>query len=225
MLALCLRVGYGFYLLLRRDSCVAKRPPRSLYCEDPDPRLNRGVSMSQTDEECVRLSLNGHPEAFEPLVGRYWGPLLSHLTGRLGDRESAEEAAQEAFVRSFVGLKELRKPASFFSWLFGIADRVAKEQQRARRRNERQTEPRWEEVVQQAQSHDYDLEQAIAALPDPYRQVILLRYYGNMSCAQVAEGLAIPLGTVTKRLSRAYAMLRLSLGRVHEPQRSSEVQR
>jgi len=181
--------------------------------------------MSQTDEECVKLSLDGHPEAFEPLVGRYWAPILSYLAGRLGDRDWAEEAAQEAFVRSFLGLKELRKPASFFPWLFGIADRVVKEQWRARRRNEQRNDPPWEEVVQRAQTHDHDLERAIADLPEPYRQVILLRYYGNMSCAQVAEGLAIPLGTVTKRLSRAYAMLRASLARVHEPQQSSEVQR
>jgi RNA polymerase sigma-70 factor (ECF subfamily) len=181
--------------------------------------------MTQTDEECVKLSLNGHPEAFEPLVGRYWAPLLSYLAGRLRDREWAQEAAQEAFVRSFLGLKGLRKPASFFSWLFGIADRVVKEQQRARRRNEQRSDPPWQEVVQHAQSQDYDLERAVAALPEVYRQVILLRYYGNLSCAQVAEGLAIPLGTVTKRLSRAYAMLRVSLREVHEPQQSSEVQR
>ncbi len=181
--------------------------------------------MSQTDEECVKLSLDGHPEAFEPLVGRYWGPLLSYLAGRLRDREWAEEAAQEAFVRSFLGLRGLKKPGSFFSWLFGIADRVVKEQLRARRRAEWQDDQPWQSVVQDAQSHDYDLEGAIAALPEAYRQVILLRYYGNMSCAQVAQGLAIPLGTVTKRLSRAYAMLRTSLSDVQEPRQNPEVQR
>ena len=174
--------------------------------------------MTQTDEECVKLSLDGHPEAFEPLVGRYWAPLLSYLAGRLGDRGWAEEAAQEAFVRSFLCLKGLRKPASFFSWLFGIADRVVKEQQRARWRNRQPGDLPSQGVVRQTQSNDYDLERAVATLPEPYRQVILLRYYGKLSCAQVAERLAVPLGTVTKRLSRAYAMLRVSLG--NEPQQS-----
>ena len=42
-------------------------------------------------------------------------------------------------------------------------------------------------------------------------QVVLLRYYGGCSCSQVAEKLGMPLGTVTKNLSRAYAMLRKSL--------------
>jgi RNA polymerase sigma factor (sigma-70 family) len=48
-------------------------------------------------------------------------------------------------------------------------------------------------------------------LPENYRQVILLRYYAEHSCRQIAEQLEIPLGTVTKTLSRAYAILRQSL--------------
>ena len=72
--------------------------------------------------------------------------------------------------------------------------------------------------------HDYDLEKAVAELAEPYRQVILLRYYGGMSCAEVAERLGMPLGTATKTLSRAYAMLRESLGRRGRSQELSEVQ-
>ncbi len=60
-------------------------------------------------------------------------------------------------------------------------------------------------------SNDFALERAIGELPDAYREVVLLRYYAGRSCSQVAEDLGIPLGTVTKRLSRAYAMLRESL--------------
>ena len=52
------------------------------------------------------------------------------------------------------------------------------------------------------------LEAAIAQLPEAYRKIILLRYYGGHSCNQIAERFNMPLGTVTKTLSRAYAMLR-----------------
>ena len=180
--------------------------------------------MPPTDKECVELSLNGQPEAFEPLVERYWAPLLSYLAGRLGDRGRAEEAVQEAFVRSYLGLRGLRKPEAFFSWLFGIADRVVMEQQRAQRGRQEMADISSEKPARGAQSHDYDLERAVAGLPEPYRQVILLRYYGDLSCAQVAERLAIPLGTATKRLSRAYAMLRGSLEGASLPRGSSEVQ-
>jgi RNA polymerase sigma factor (sigma-70 family) len=52
----------------------------------------------------------------------------------------------------------------------------------------------------------------MAVLPENHRQVILLRYYEGLSCQEVATRLAQPLGTVTKTLSRAYALLRQELG-------------
>ena len=55
------------------------------------------------------------------------------------------------------------------------------------------------------------MEEAIAVLPESYRQVILLRYYEGLSCQEVATRLGMPLGTVTKTLSRAYALLRQEL--------------
>jgi RNA polymerase sigma-70 factor (ECF subfamily) len=73
-------------------------------------------------------------------------------------------------------------------------------------------------------SQDYGLEAAIAELPESYRRVVLLRYYGDSSCSEVAEQLDMPLGTVTKTLSRAYAMLRKSLQQPNEAE-SYEVQK
>ena len=183
--------------------------------------------MSRTDEESIKLCLDGHPEAFKQLVTRYQAPLLSYLTGRLRDAEGAEEAAQEAFVRSYFALRKLKKPESFSSWLFGIANRVVKEQQRRQQRQRKFVKfVNWSSRRSASHSpqHDYDLEKAVAELAEPYRQVILLRYYGGMSCAEVAERLGMPLGTATKTLSRAYAMLRKSLGRPDRPQELSEVQ-
>ena len=58
---------------------------------------------------------------------------------------------------------------------------------------------------------EYPLEEVIAALPESYRQVILLRYYEGLSCQEIATRLEMPLGTVTKTLSRAYAQLRQEL--------------
>ena len=58
---------------------------------------------------------------------------------------------------------------------------------------------------------EYPLEEAMAALPETYRQVILLRYYEGLSCQEVATRLGTPLGTVTKTLSRGYALLRQAL--------------
>ena len=170
--------------------------------------------MSSSDRDDIRLSLDGHPEAFGRLVERYQGPLMSYLSGRLGDRERAEEVAQEAFVRSFFALKTLKKPESFFPWLFGVANRVLKEQYRAEVRHAKAVRLLAEETSTVSARHDIDLERAVAELDEPYRQVVLLRYYGGMSCDEVAQRLGVPLGTVTKQLSRAYGMMRASLSQM-----------
>ena len=58
---------------------------------------------------------------------------------------------------------------------------------------------------------EYPLEEAIALLPETHRRVILLRYYEGLSCEEIGQRLEMPLGTVTKTLSRAYALLREEL--------------
>jgi len=167
--------------------------------------------MGTSDKGCIERCLDGRPDDFRYLVRRYQGVLLAHLAGQLGSRDKAEEAAQEAFVRAYFGLEKLKKRESFFSWLLGIANRVAKEQQRSEQRRVQMAEVLSEEVPDPELSQDYGLERAVAALPPPYRQVVLLRYYGGCSCSDVAEQFGMPLGTVTKTLSRAYVMLRESL--------------
>ena len=168
--------------------------------------------MNLSDKEYVERCRDGHAEDFRVLVRRYQGPLFSYLAGRLGDHLQAEEAAQESFVRAFTSLKKLRKPESFYSWLLGIAGRVAREQFRALANRQRDREAA--EAMKMAatdSTEEYPLEEAIAALPESHRQVILLRYYERLSCQEVATRLDLPLGTVTKTLSRAYALLRQEL--------------
>jgi len=138
---------------------------------------------------------------------------MGYLVGRLRDRQEAEEIAQEVFVRSYIGLATLKKTSAFVPWLFGIANRVVKESRRAKGRERRL--PVSDDVpaalpVEQAVP-DETLQSSIAELDERYRQVIVLRYHGRMTCEQVAQVLDLPLGTVTKRLSRAYAMLREKL--------------
>ena len=168
--------------------------------------------MDLTDKEYVQRCRDGHPDDFRMLVRRYQGPLFAYLTNKLEDRFQAEEAAQESFVRAFQSLKKLRKPESFHSWLLGIAARVAQEQFRSRKRHQRDCEVAETMLPDPADSRDeYPLDEAIAALPETYRQLILLRYYDGLSCQQIAQRLEMPLGTVTKSLSRAYALLRQEL--------------
>lgn len=170
----------------------------------------------ETDRHYIARCLDGHRDDFRHLVVRYQKPLLAGIRARQVRLDVAEEAAQEAFVRAFTNLARLRKPESFFAWLLGIAYHVLQELHDRERRDragqarmavEHQVSPPSPEPSQA----DAALEAAIADLPDAYREVILLRFYGDCSCSEVADRLNIPLGTVTKRLSRAYEELRRRL--------------
>ena len=169
--------------------------------------------MTETDTYYIERCLDGHPDDFRYLVRRYQAVLLAQLAGKLGSKDRAEEAAQETLVRAYFNMDKLKRPESFFSWLLGIGNRVAKEHQRKDliRQQREAIRSFSEEAPSPEFSQDYALEAAIAELPEAYRKVILLRYYGEHSCSQIAERLDMPLGTVTKTLSRAYAMLRKSL--------------
>ena len=180
--------------------------------------------MELSDRHYVQSCRDGSPDEFRLLVDRYQRPLFAYLSGRLGNTSDAEEAAQESFVRAFLSLKKLRKPDSFYAWLLGIAGRVLQEQFRRRQRDERHRatlESLTEEEA--ASTPDYPLEEAIAALPENCRQVLLLHYYEGLPCHEVGRRLGMPLGTVTKTLSRAYALLRQELQqRESEPGTSTQ---
>lgn len=175
--------------------------------------------MVENDKECVQLCLKGKPEAFRQLVERYETFLIKHLYARLGDSNEAAEAAQETFVRAYVALAKLKKADSFSSWLLGIANRVVMESRRAQRRRAASFDahglPELQASEDESQDHhEVELKVAVASLPSVQRQVILMRFYNGQSCAEISRVLGVSLGTVTSRLSRAYALLREAM-RMH----------
>ncbi len=167
--------------------------------------------MPENDGFYIQRCLDGHPDDFRHLVRRYKGPLMGHLAGQLGSRDSAEEAMQEVFVRCYFGLSTLEKPKSFFAWMLGVANNVVKEHMRDKQRQRQTTEKLARIPTTTNTGHDRPLAKAIARLDDFYRQLILLRYYGGHSCKDISDMMAVPIGTVTKSLSRAYARLRETL--------------
>jgi RNA polymerase sigma-70 factor (ECF subfamily) len=171
---------------------------------------------SDSDRYVIERCLDGHRDDFRHLVERYQRPLVAGMRARRVGPEEAEEAAQEAFVRAFERLATLRKPDSFFSWLLGIGYHVLDEAADHKRRERAglaraAAESRTASEGPADRSGDADLERALSGLAAPLREVILLRFYGDFSCGEMAERLGVPLGTVTKRLSRAYEELRTRL--------------
>lgn len=167
--------------------------------------------MDTPDLTYITRCRNGAADDFRFLVRRYEGPVFAFVSTRISDRALAREAVQEAFVRAYFALDRLEKPEAFHSWLLGIARRVASEFHRTRTR--RQEVPEQTDAGATAPDlggpeENDPLDEAIAALPEAQRQMILLRYFERLSCQEIADRLRVPLGTVTKTLSRAYTELR-----------------
>jgi RNA polymerase sigma-70 factor, ECF subfamily len=198
---------------------VTKRLSLALYCESSNSSQFFEISMTRSDLYYLKRCLDGHPDEYRFLIGRYKSVLMAHLTGKLGNRSLAEEAAQETFVRAYFGLPRLKKRKSFYPWLLGIGNRVAQEQLRAAKKFTNGDCVEHQEARPEINSDRPELEHAIAQLSDSNREVVLLKYYADHSCSQISEKLDIPIASVTKRLSRAYSQLRQLLKCENEVQK------
>jgi RNA polymerase sigma-70 factor (ECF subfamily) len=128
----------------------------------------------------------------------------------LGSRADALEAVDEAVYQALNGLKKLRHPEFFDTWITRI---VLNECHRELRRRKRLAEG--EALPDTAGQDAYDglpLREAVGKLPEDLRKVIILRYFAGFSLSETAASLEIPQGTVVTRQRKALFLLRLELG-------------
>lgn len=147
---------------------------------------------------------------FETLLAAC-GPLAFRVAqGVLRNAADAEEVAQEALLRAYQKFNRLRNPAQFRPWLVRITFRLALDRWRSTRRRElRETKwalpdsrpalPTTEEVAA-SNAFQLRLEKAMGELPEKLRLVLLLAAIEGYTLAEVAEILAVPIGTVKSRL-------------------------
>lgn len=124
---------------------------------------------------------------------------------------SAEDLVQDTFVRAIRSFPRLRQSVSPRAYLFGIARNVSIDALRTRRPT---TELANEPVAPEPETPDDRLpamRAAIAQLPEPQREALQLKLQQELSYEEIAEVLAIPIGTVRSRLHHAIASLRAAL--------------
>lgn len=160
-------------------------------------------------------------EAFAALVRSYERVALAVAFGVVGDASAASDVVQDAFIRAWQRLSDLREPQRFGTWLCGIVRNLAVDWLRRRRpveplgtRRPPAEAGRWtHDPVDDAgrRERDANIAAAIAALDEVSRPVIVLRYYENLSSKQIGELLEISPAAVDMRLSRARRQLRALL--------------
>ena len=168
-----------------------------------------------SDSECIRRCSKKDVTALGILVERYEQPLRAVLQARRIRYDFLDDVIQDAFLRAFAAAGRKSQDHPVFPWLVGIAVRVAWEFGRRCRDSAGKVENSSMTQVPAAEcgSQDCDgaLLSAVEGLPEPFRTTLMLRYFGEFSCVQIAEQMSAPLGTVTKRISRALQLLRDAL--------------
>ena len=130
------------------------------------------------------------------------------LAGVVGSHDLAREVVQEAFARALRERRRFRGEGSLEAWVWRIAFNVAL---KTRRELRREWELDWE-LPPASEGLDRDVRSAVEALPPRRRLVIFLRYYADLSYAEIADVMGVAEGTVAAALAQAKA----ELGRVLE---------
>jgi RNA polymerase sigma-70 factor (ECF subfamily) len=184
--------------------------------------------VSDDDREVVRRVQGGETEAFEVLVEKYKRKTFRLAYGVLRDQEEALDVSQEAFVKAYRSLPKFKGDSAFYTWLFRITMNLALDRRRqriARAKSlggEAVSPEEWERTAvssdtppdEEAVSADRRarIGQALESLPEHHRAIIILSDIQGLSYREIAEVLAIPMGTVMSRLHNARKRLRDVLG-------------
>jgi RNA polymerase sigma-70 factor (ECF subfamily) len=191
----------------------------------PRPRARRGTAVRSTPvarrdapeagtDEALMVQLQvGDEAALSQLMRRYQAPLYAFLNRRVGD--AADDLFQESWIRVVRARDRFDPSRRFSTWLFQIANNLCRDRYRRLAARGRATDAfeREQRTVNPGQGQpeipERDrMREHIARLSDKQREVLLLRYYQDMSEAEISDVLDIPRGTVKSRLHAAVKALR-----------------
>jgi RNA polymerase sigma-70 factor (ECF subfamily) len=190
-----------------------------------------------SDHELVARAQQGSEKAYRELLGRYQRPVFSIIYRMIRDREQAEDLAQVTFVRVFNHIDRYDPRYKFSSWIFKIAtnltidwirrkelntvsidgsrNAVTAEQIEATSITIASPDENPEELLE-ARQLGQEIEEAIGKLRPEYRAAILLRHVEGREYQEIAEILALPLGTVKTYIHRGRNELREQLQHLRE---------
>jgi RNA polymerase sigma-70 factor (ECF subfamily) len=160
---------------------------------------------------------SGDPGAFAALVKQWQQRVARFLVRLVGHGEVVQDLCQEVFLRVYQARMRYREQGTFSTWLFQIALNVARDHGRRPRRPHLTASYEQEDDTPAALALCEQrelvraLDEAVAGLPPPLREVLVLRHYENMRFEDMSRLLAIPASTLKSRFGVALERLRLHL--------------
>ena len=184
--------------------------------------------MHTGDGHIVHQCLSGNTDAFALLVDKYQARIFALVYAKVGQFEDAEDITQEVFLHAYKKLSTLRRWDQFYPWIYSIAANRCKNFHRDKKRridtvsladpseNHRADMDAHAEKLKNEQLHD-----ALATLPEMYRQVLVLRYMAGMKSKEIAQTLRVSPNTINQRLMRAREKLKTVLNEEMIPMMSN----
>jgi RNA polymerase sigma-70 factor (ECF subfamily) len=163
----------------------------------------------RSDKDLVTAACRADRAAYAGLVRRHYDHVFLVCLGVLGNVHDAEDAAQEAMIKGFERIRQLREGAQFAGWIVAIARNLSINLLRKRRAAAKMAEA--EELVGpgRVQSPYEDLRQAVARLPWDLRLPLVMYYFDGQNVKTVAEKLDISTSGV-------YLKLRTAIKELHD---------
>lgn len=183
--------------------------------------VNNPSERANDEAALIQQTLRGHQEAFAELMHRYAGAVYSLAYRMLGNAHDAEDAGQEIFLRAYTHLASYDTERRFSTWLLSIASNYCVDRLRRKRfawltlddvaftLPSRARGPEGSALVSESREA---VQRALQKLPEHYRLVTVLRYWHDLSYAEIAQVTNLTESTIKTRLHRARHMLMQALG-------------
>ena len=156
-----------------------------------------------SETQLVEAAQNGHLESFGALYEQYHSTMVALAYSVLGDRDLADDAAQETFATACYKLGTLRHSDKFAGWLASICRNTARNILRSKRKTEAVDFQERTENKKMGEDRRDLIREAVLKLRPADRELIVMRYYDGFSQAQISKVLEISPSAVNGRLVRA----------------------
>jgi len=169
--------------------------------------------MRTEDGYIIQQCLSGDSAAFGLLVEKYRKGIYALAISRVGNLHDAQDITQEVFITAYSKLRTLRSWDNFVGWLYRITSNQCKMFLRNRSRHpDQEFKP---EMMDETSIDSYQenqvyesVHEALDSLPDTYREVMNLRFFGGMTVKEISRFLGVSPGTIDRRISGALARLK-----------------
>jgi len=179
--------------------------------------MSTQIQSIDNERELIEACKRGDHRAFEQIYVKYKERIYSLCFYMSGDRETAKDLSQQIFLKAYTSLNSFRFDSQFSTWLLRLAMNICIDHQRKRSRAKLVPIEKIPEANNKMIASGEDnllneemteaIERAMTKLNHKLRQVVVLKYIGDLSYTEISKALGCSIGTVGSRLNRSHQFL------------------